>query len=136
MVEVYSTLAEAACFCVYCWRMGGFASANFSGFGGGATLATGVVCVLGRGGFRWIRPPEIFMALTVWWRYIQRWQRRRVLALALSTGELSGGVVFRLGPRREIKAANLAWVRVWITGGSRKLTFGNGVKKSTIEALN
>ena len=87
----------AACFCVCCWQIGGFASANFGGFGGGATLATGVVCVLGQGGFRWIRPPEIVMALTVWWRYIQRWRRRHVLALAQSTGELSGGVVFSFG---------------------------------------
>ena len=35
-----------------------------------------------------------------WWRYTQRWRRRRVLTLALSIGELSGGVVFRSGPRR------------------------------------
>ena len=49
--EADSTLAEAACFCVCCGQIGGFAAANFGGFGGGATLATGVVCVLGRGGF-------------------------------------------------------------------------------------
>ena len=64
-------LVEAVCFCVCCWQIGGFAAAKFGGCGGGATLATGVVCVLGRGGYHWIWPPEIFMALTVWWRYIQ-----------------------------------------------------------------
>ena len=31
--------------------------------------------------------------------------------------------------RRVIKAANLARIRVWIWGGSRELTFRNGVKK-------
>jgi hypothetical protein len=39
--EAVSTLAEAACFCVCYWRIGVFAAANFGGFGGRATLATG-----------------------------------------------------------------------------------------------
>ena len=72
-----STLSEAACFCVCCWRIAGLAAANFGGFGGRTTLATGgfsggIVFFLGRVEFCRFWLPQIFMALAVWGRPIQR----------------------------------------------------------------
>ena len=59
LVEGDSMLVKAVCFGACCWQIAGFAAANFDGFGGGAMpLATGVVSVLGRGGFCWIWPPN------------------------------------------------------------------------------